>query len=375
VLTAGAIAAQLSMLAQALRIDPERDVSVDWVPLSHDMGLFGCLLMTAYWTGTRLVLGTPQRFLTSPQSWFGDLADFQGTISAGPNFALELAARVATLTRPGPIPLTRLVLGGERVDAGTIERACDALGPARLPRDAVAPAYGMAEAVLAVSATEPGAGPTVLSLDREALAGGQLIATQPGTPNQPATAVVSAGIPLEGISVDIADGRPVGELRVRTPSQADGYLDLPAVSAERFTDDGFLTGDIGFVRDGHVYVTGRADDLLSVAGRNVYACDIESAITTATAARAGCCAVVDIDGVSEPRLVAVLEPAKGHPSFEVMAGAMVEAARAAVGVRLSECVFLPHGQFPKTPTGKVQRFRCRELASDRSFTHAKRVTL
>jgi fatty-acyl-CoA synthase len=113
---------------------------------------------------------------------------------------------------------------------------------------------------------------------------------------------------------------------------------------------------------------------LIVAGRNVYARDIEVAIVGAGDLRPGSGAV-NVNGDSDPRLVAVVEPVDGHPDLSLMASRMADVGRATAGVRLTECVFLPRGQFPKTPSGKAQRHRCQELASDRGFAAAKRVVV
>jgi len=369
-LSARAIAHQLEALSHALAIDPNADISVDWLPLSHDMGLFGCVLMTAYWTGTRQWLSTPQRFLMSPHSWFDDLAAVQGTITAGPNFALELSARFVSLLRERPVPVTRLVLGGECVRAETLDHAWRELGPSRLPRRAVLPAYGLAEAVLAVSAAPVGEEPRVIEVDSGALAAGAV--SELSAPRGSGTTVVSVGLPLEGNEVAIAGDDVVGEVLVRSPSLARGYLGLTNETSARFTPDGLLTGDMGFISDGCLYVTGRADDLLVLAGRNVYAGDIERALMGCGGVRAGSCAVVQIDG-AEPRLVVVAETVNDHPSLEVLAAQMAAAARSVAGVKLTECVFLPRAAFPKTPSGKMRRFACKELASDRKLSFAERV--
>jgi fatty-acyl-CoA synthase len=118
-------------------------------------------------------------------------------------------------------------------------------------------------------------------------------------------------------------------------------------------------------------VTGRLDDLMSVAGRNVYARDVELCLTAVSGVRPGGCAVVDVD----TRLVAVIEPRAGHPELTAVAADVRAASRAGAGVLIDECVFVPRGRLPKTPSGKVQRFRCRELAASGGGDGAIRVRL
>lgn len=375
VLSAGAIARQLTMLEYALRVDATVDVGVAWLPLSHDMGLFGCLLLVPYWTGTEFALSTPQRFLMSPQSWFADCARFGATITAGPNFALELTARIASALPPDAIPMRRVVVGGERVDSRTLDRVCQALGPDRLARHALIPAYGLAEAVLAVTMTHLGEGPHIVGFESEALARGY---TRPApsdgsTRQNGSVAVTSCGPPLPGNSVEIVGEADVGEVRVRSASLADGYLATSEAAAQRFTPDGLLTGDIGFVLDRNLFITGRLDDLITVAGRNVYKRDIETAIVAMGGIRPGNCALVEVVG-HEPKLVVVVEPVDNHPALSLLAERIAAAALESAGVRVAECVFLPRGAFPKTPSGKIQRFRCQELAADLTFTAAERIS-
>jgi fatty-acyl-CoA synthase len=363
-LTGDAIVAQLTVLAAALAIDPERDTGVVWLPLSHDMGLFGCLLLS-YWTGFSCVFSTPQRFLGYPLSWLEDCARFQATISATPNFALDLVTRIASVRMPQPFPMRRLVIGGERVEPGTLERTTSVLGDERVPRSALVPAYGLAEAVLAVTMTPVGRGPRVLSVDRQALAAGNVEVAHWSTDGDAAKSVsfVSAGIQLDGTHVYIDGQGDVGEIVLRSRSLAQGYLGAPDATQARFTPDGLRTGDLGFLSDGELFVTGRLDDLMCIGGRNLYARDLELAVARVAGVRPGNCAVVDVDTIDGTQLVAIIEPDLKHPDFSVMEEQIVAVARESAGARIMRCLFLPRGRLPKSPSGKIQRYRCREMAA------------
>ena len=358
-LTPRAIAWQLQSLAQALAIEPDRDTGVVWLPLAHDMGLFGCLLLT-YWTGHRLFLSSPQRFLGDPSSWLADCARFGATISATPSFGLEMAVRVAEVRLPPPIPMRRLVIGGERVEASTLERAHSVLGDARLKRSALVPAYGLAEAVLAVTMSTIDRAPTILQVDASALAAGRVQECE-GTNGSPLL-LVSAGRPLVGASTRIAGDVDIGEIVVRSGSLAEGYLNAPELTGSRFSDDELYTGDLGFVRGGVLFVRGRLDDLMCVAGRNIYARDIEAAITEIPGVRPGACAVVDIERGAGTELVAIVELREPRPDAAIIARHVKARTRAVAGIHLHDCLFVPRGRLPKTPSGKLQRWRCRELA-------------
>ena len=344
-LSAAAIAWQLEASARALEVDPERDTSVMWLPISHDMGLFGAVLLS-YWTGHRLVLGTPQRFLTRPDSWFEDCSRFGGTIAATPAFGLDLAVRLAIHRPPPPFPMRCLVVGGDRIEPSILERASEVLGES-VPPSALMPAYGLAEAVLTVAITPLGRGPHF-------------------APDAEGRPVTSAGRALPGVELEV-DGDGVGEIVARSPSLASGYLGQPALTEARFTHRGLRTGDNGFLRDGELFVVGREDDLMSVAGRNVYARDIELALANVPGVRPAGCAVVDLPAGAAPRLVAVLEPRDSGGDLRALARHISSASVEAVGVGIDECVFLPRGAFPKTPSGKLQRYRCRAIASGQDF--------
>lgn len=354
-LTGRAIATQLQSLATALDVDPEKDVGTVWLPMSHDMGLFGCLLLT-YWTGHRVHIGTPERFIGNPTTWMRDCAAFGATLSVGPNFALELVARVSASQPPRGFRLRGLVVGSERVEASTLRRVTDALGPC-LPLEAISPAYGMAEAVLGVTLGDLDRPPMTISVDGRALASGDVIPADDGVE------IVCAGTPVAGTTVKVAGGGSVGEILVSSSSLARGYASDLGLTERRFTAEGFRTGDQGYVTSDGLYPIGRLDDLLTVGGRNVWARDIEAACVQIDGVRRGAIAIVERDSKGGGRdLVAVAEP-RGGGDRRVMADLIARAAMETCGVRLRECVFVPEGEFPRTPSGKVQRFRCREIAA------------
>jgi len=362
VLTPDAIAAQLAALERHLALDPGRDVVYAWLPLSHDMGLFGAVLL-AYWTGVPLVLGTPERFLRAPTTWFEDCAACGVTTSVAPCFALDLATRVSRRRPPPPFAMQRLVIGGDRVGARTLRDASETFGPDRLPWRSLIPAYGLAEAVLAVTMTDLGRGPRTLDVDASALEQGRVEVVDHGAaPAAARTAnLVSSGAPLPGVALS-GSTPDVSEITVAAPWLARGYAGDPAQTRERFCGDGLRTGDLGFVRDGELYVTGRTDGLFQLGGRNVYADDIEAAICEVPDVRPGRCAVVTIGDGARPTVVALIEASPPQRRVESLARDVKSAALDGTGVQIAECVLVSRGALPKTPSGKLQRFRCRSLA-------------
>jgi acyl-CoA synthetase (AMP-forming)/AMP-acid ligase II len=357
-LTTRAIENQLDMLTEGLELDRERDMGVMWLPLSHDMGFFAFVMQT-YATGTKLLMSTPERFLRAPGTWLGDCARVGGTVTGVPNFALELATRAARRSPPDRVPMRSCVVAGERVEAATIDRVTDVLAEHGLPSAALTPAYGMAEAVLAVSFASNAQEPAVATLDAAALREGEVRRVAEG--GDASVQIVSAGRPLRHVEVRILGEHDTGEICVRSPSLATGYFGDRSTTDERFVDGELRTRDLGFVLDGELYVLGRQDDMLSVAGRNVWARDVEAAIGRIDGIRSGSCVLVDVHDETGARLVLVAEP-NGPRDFDDLSRRCMDAAVEASGVSVHECVMVRPGTLPKTPSGKIQRFRCREQA-------------
>ncbi|WCB96521.1 Putative ligase [Baekduia alba] len=368
VLTARAVAWQLDALAHALRIDPERDRGAVWLPMSHDMGLFGCVLLS-YWTGHPLMLGDPQRFLRNPMTWLEDCRSHGATVSAAPSFALDLVAR-AIGRRPAlqagmPATMRKLVLGGEPISTHTLRTATDPATGLGLPPEALLPAYGLAEATLAVTLTPVDDGvPGSLRVDAAALSRGRAGPCSAGSEQAgtDAVEVVACGRALPGVDVQIespkggGDGA-VGEICVRSPALAAGYMGDDGW-ASRCQGGVLRTGDQGFLHDGRLYVLGRKDDMVSVGGRNLFTRDIELALSDAGAIKPGRVAVVNVGRVGTPELAAVVEDADSRRDLRELARELARTSFRDCGARLSSCVFVEAGMLPKTSSGKVQRHGC-----------------
>lgn len=372
-LTPRAIGSQLDMLAEMVAAAPGRDTVASWLPLSHDMGTFGCVLFSwAFDLG--LVLSSPERFMRDPRTWFGDCADHAATMSAGPPSALDVAAR-SQRTRPldHPLVLRACVIGAERIGWGVLGAATDAFAPHGLTTRAWLPAYGLAEATLAVSGVGVAEEPAVRHVDTVALADGHVVELAADDPA--ATQVVSVGRPCVGVEVTFAEPGGLSEVQVRSPSLATGYYRDPERTAVSFRDGMLATGDLGFMRDGELYVVGRGDDVLSVAGRKVYAREIEAEVDLFDAVRGGCSTIVDVSAEARNRLVMLVELTDEAADCRVLATEASRAAKAKAGMLLDECVFLQRGALPKTPSGKIQRFRCRQMLLSEALEPLERVRI
>ncbi|QKV96543.1 AMP-binding protein [Streptomyces sp. NA02950] len=359
-LTTRAIEEQMKIILSLTGGRPANDTVVSWLPLSHDMGMFGCLLY-AWSYDFHFVLSTPERFAMAPRSWFRDMSEYEATMTAGTSTAVYLAARAQGRAElPKELRLRAAVIGAERVDWDTLAMATEKFSRFGLSETAFQPAYGMAEATLAVTGKPWANAPSSLVFDGAALL--DLKAVEVSADHPRATRLVSNGLALPGVEVVAGSSGQVAEIEVGSPSLAQGYYADPERTADRFVDGRLRTGDLGFVHDGELYVMGRSDDMLSVGGRKIYAAEIESAVDSFPQVRKGCAAVVDIGGSGDlPRLVLMLEPQGKPRDFRPIADQAAAVALEKSGVALSECVFLPRGTLPKTPSGKIQRFRCRAM--------------
>ena len=379
--------ANLALIHAAFEIRPD-DVGCSWLPPYHDMGLIGGILEPIY-AGVPCVLMSPVTFLQRPLRWLQAIADYGATVSGGPNFAYDLAMRKATPEQIAGLDLSRWTLafnGAEPVRAETIERFSAAFAPAGFRREAFYPCYGLAEAALIVTGGRRAAPPAVRTFTGAALDAGQAADAAPDAPG--ARRLVGCGHIRAGQRLLIANpdtGEPcldgqVGEVWAAGPSVAGGYWARPEDTERTFAartaagDGPFLrTGDLGFLRDGELFVTGRLKDLIIIDGRNHYPQDIEQTVETChPALRPGCSAAFSIEQGGAERLVVAAEVersfltaqrrgANGDPDTEHQA--VVAAIRRAVAdahdLRVHAVALLKTGTIPKTSSGKIQRHACR----------------
>ena len=366
-----------ALIQQSFRATRESR-GVFWLPLFHDMGLIGGVVQTLYCGGFSTLM-SPVSFLQRPVRWLEAVSRTGATISGGPNFAFDLCARKVTEEQKAGLDLSRWSVafnGAEPIRAETLDRFAEAFASCGFRREALLPCYGLAESTLLVTGKRAEDAPRTFTARAADLDLDRAVAADPGAPGT--RTLVGSGPAFEGLRVEVVDpvssiplgdGR-IGEIWVSGPSVTAGYWEQPGATAETFQaqrSDGqgpFLrTGDLGFVADGELYVTGRRKDLLIVRGRNVYPQDVEWASHAAhPLARAEGAAAFSIEIEGEERLVVVQEverPGKAFRPAEV-----IDAVRAAVAGQLDLDVYavclLKPASLPKTSSGKVQRRACRE---------------
>ncbi len=371
------IVANERLIAAACRHD-EGSTFVGWQPLFHDMGLVANLMQPLY-LGALSVLMPPMAFLQRPLRWLAAIGRYRAHTSGGPNFAYDMCVAAATADACAGLDLAswRVAFNSaEPVRAATMDRFTETFARYGFRAAAHFPCYGLAEATLLVTGPGRDEPATVLAADPAALRGGTVRAAAPGTSGVP---LVSSGTPGVGAQLRIADpvtGLPcpqdtVGEIWVAGDPVAGGYWAAPEESSATFgatLPDApglrFLrTGDLGCLRDGRLYVTGRAKDMLVVRGQNHYPQDIERAAEDAyEGLRPGAAAAIPIDVAGAERLVLCCElrSYKDRPPVPVLAERIRAALLRREGIDLHALVVLRRGGVPRTTSGKVRRRACRD---------------
>lgn len=372
----------LAQVHDRLQITGE-DIGVSWTPLYHDMGLISGVLQPLY-AGVPLYMLAPTAVAERPIRWLQAISHYQATMSGGPTFAYQLCLDKTTADERAALDLSRWRLafcGAEPVRATTLERFATTFAPNGFQRTSFYPAYGLAEATLVVTVGEGRAIPKLCTVRRPDVEHHHAVEVDDNL--ESGQTFVGCGTPLSGQKLAIVDpesftrcppGR-VGEIWVAGPSVTQGYWGRPEETEASFraylsdTGEGpFLrTGDLGFVKEGELFVTGRFKDLIILRGVNYYPQDIEE-----TAARShpalqpdgGAAFSVVVDG--EEQLVLVHEVKRSHRkvAVEEVARAIRLAVAAEQEIPLYAVVLVKPGAIQRTSSGKTQRGLCRAAFLD-----------
>jgi acyl-CoA synthetase (AMP-forming)/AMP-acid ligase II/acyl carrier protein len=355
------------------------DTGVSWLPFSHDMGLIGCVLMALY-GGGRCVLLSPAHFLEDPSRWLRAISRYRATLSGGPSFAYDLCVQRAEAIDLDALDLSSwsvAVNGAEPIRAEVLRRFARTFAPAGFDEHAIHPSYGLAEATLMVTGgarLEPYVARAfdkaslrrdiALPLPDDAPDGAELVGCGPAMPDQHLAIVDPKTMARLG------PGR-IGEIWIAGPSIAAGYFGRADENALYFggdLGDGFgpylKTGDLGFILDGNLYVTGRSRDLLIVRAKNYYPQDLEySAEASHPAVRPTGTACFLAEENGDLVVVAELLRARNDEAAEAAA-----AIRAAIlrdhGLNPRRVALVAWGAVLKTPSGKVQRAQTRAALAE-----------
>jgi acyl-CoA synthetase (AMP-forming)/AMP-acid ligase II len=367
----------LANIASALAKLPVHEdfVSISWLPLYHDMGLIGCLLVPLY-AACVVVLMSPQSFLFDPKRWLWAFHRYRGNGSTAPNFAYQLLA-----TRMSDAELEGLDLsswqvalcGAEPVLPGTLEAFAKRFAPYGFNAKALTPVYGLAEVALAAVFPEVGQGARYDAIDPHVLAADGV--ARPFQGEEAACDVLpmriaSVGQPLPGFAMRImgtegtlAAERQVGEIELQGPSVMRGYLKNPEATAGAFDDTWLRTGDLGYIAGGELYIVGRKKDIIIKGGKKYVPQDLESHAEQVNGVRKGCVVAFGVpDAVTGTEAVVVVaetrQPEAGH---EALGRQIANAVQEAMGLRPDHVRLVPPGAVPKTSSGKLQRSHSRDL--------------
>ena len=359
------VCANLDAIATAAELVVDVDVMVSWLPLYHDMGLVGFLILPMS-SGVELVLGAPQDFLGDPARWMRWMSTYGGTATAGPNFAWVLATRALARSETLDLSPMRIALNGaEPVDCAAVHRFVDAAVPHGLRPGAVYPAFGMAELVIAGTFPVPMQGLRVDRVDRDALElERRAVPCTSGSTRE--LAILGRAVP--GLSLRIVDpatgevrgDREVGELQIRGTSVTTGYYKRPEANIELFDGDWLRTGDLAYLIDGEMVMCGRIKDVIIIGGRNIYPDEVERAVGDLDGVRAGNVVAFGVDGNRGKEAIVVIAETNSDDPHDVvrhMAHRVIET----IGLPAKDIVLVGSATLPKTSSGKLQRSLCRTL--------------
>jgi len=344
-------------------------VGVIWLPPYHDMGLVGGILQPLY-AGFPVVLLSPLHFLQQPLRWLKAISHHRGTIGAGPNFAYELCVRKTTPAQREALDLRSwevAFVGAEPIRADTLEDFARAFAPCGFRREALYPCYGLAEATLMVTGG-----------DKHGVVSLPSVVEMPSPGASDAPRLVACGRARGSHRIEIAD--PVtrvpladgetGEIWVSGPSVARGYWRQPEATAAAFEactimgEGPFLrTGDLGFLKDGNLFVNGRLKDVIVIRGRNHYPHDIERDIDRChPCLEPGGSAVFGVPLEGHEALVVVQEvPGRCRdPHWPAVEEAMRQTVLRSHGIAVTAIIPVAPATIPKTTSGKIQRDACRQ---------------
>ncbi|MBL8787106.1 MAG: fatty acyl-AMP ligase [Deltaproteobacteria bacterium] len=358
------------IMQNGLEVDIQNDLAVSWLPLYHDMGLIG-FVISPLTAGLETCFIPTLSFIKRPSVWMETISKFKGTITFAPNFAYGLAAKRTPPEKVKAMDLSQLRLlgaGAEPNNPLTLANFMEHFAPAGLKPEAMLPVYGMAEATLAMTFSHLDQPLRTEVLDGEIYAteGRAVVVPKDQQASRATVEFVSCGyvFPDHGIAILDDNGQPlpdrkVGEVVFSGPSVAAGYFENPEATAKSFRPDGLRTGDLGYLADGELFVTGRKKDLIILNGRNYDPQSIEWIIAEIPGVRMGNVIAFSRPGESSEELVIVAET-KEKQDLQALATQIREAVRENHAMNPADVVLLPAGALPKTTSGKLQRQKARQ---------------
>lgn len=365
-----AVITQTTALQNTLRLlDPDEDWAVSWLPLFHDMGLIGFLL-TPLVAGGEVSLLQTEDFIFRPSLWLRALTETRATITGAPPSAYALCARRIKESEVARYDLSAVrvaLIGAETVSPDSIDPFILKFAPSGFAKHSLMPTYGLAENTLAVTMPPPGAEPHFDFVDTAALAHG--LANPASTAAGASRAIAAVGVPLPQTHVAIVadDGSPlperrVGEIIVRSGSLMDGYLNDPVATAEALREGWLYTGDLGYLAEGRLHITGRKKEVIIVGGRNYYPDDVEAIAASVPGVRAERVAAFGVfEATSQTeQLIVLAETSLGETAERGALKLLLRQRLSEAGFPATDVILLKAKSIQSTLSGKLQRLEAKE---------------
>lgn len=374
IVTHEGLAANLRMIRTCAHMDT-RSCVVTWLPVYHDMGLIGTVL-NAITLPCELVVLPPLAFLRKPRLWLQAISEFGGTHTAAPNFAYGLS--VKRVPNPEGLDLSKMttfICGAEPVLPASMEKFVQHYEKSKLNPHALVPAYGLAEATLAVTFTPYLRGLITDEVDIDLLSQGTARNNGDIVKN---VRLASCGVQMPGVSLRIANEsgaqrkeRQVGEIQLQGVTITPGYINDEAATLDSRTADGWLrTGDLGYLANGELYVCGRIKDVIIIRGKNYYAHDIETIVSEVEGVRIGNVVAFGLQMDAGESLIIIAESREDKPSQEISRQIRGRVAER-IGIAPKDVLIVPAGTLPKTSSGKLKRTETRRLYEEAKLQKGK----
>lgn len=370
VVTHGSLIANLDgIMNVGLEIE-EEDIAVSWLPLYHDMGLIGFVLAPV-WYGVPTIYIPTLDFVKQPSIWMETMHEYRASLAFAPNFAYSLCVKRTRESKLEQMDLScvkALGCGAEPNHPETLRNFLDFFGRAGLKPNTLLPAYGMAEATLAITfhPLRSLLRTDVIDADRYESEGVAIAVDLTDDVTVRVAEHVSCGTPFPGHEVVVVDEnfrelpeRHVGQILVRGPSVAAGYFQDAERTKETFGPHGLVTGDLGYIANGELFVTGRQKDIIILNGRNYDPHAIEWAVQEVDGVRKGNVVAFSVPGAQTEELVVVAE-VKDDADLDLVREAVASTIRDELFLSPQDIVLVGRGQLPKTSSGKLQRRKTRQ---------------
>jgi acyl carrier protein len=371
VLTHANLLANIRAMGKVVEAGP-KDVFVSWLPLYHDMGLIGAWLGSLYYAALFVVM-SPLSFLSRPERWLWAIHRYRGTLSASPNFGYEYCLRRLKDEDLEGLDLSSwraAFNGAEAVSPDSVQQFCKRFAAFGFRDKAMMPVYGLAESTVGLAFPPLQRGALIDRVDRDTFSRSGHAVPAP-TDDQHALRFASSGPPLPGHQVRVVDTaghelpeRQEGRLQFRGPSSTSGYYRNAEKTQDLFQGDWLDSGDLAYIANGEVYITGRIKDIIIRAGRNIYPHELEEAVGLISGIRTGRVAVFGSkDAVTATERLIVLAETRSEDEAErdKLRAEVNALATDLVGAPPDEIVLAPPGTVLKTSSGKIRRAASREL--------------